>query len=44
MTLAKVIASGIFGAISQLFFHVLQSDSTQYKPPSPMKKFFWEFK
>ena len=38
ITLAKVITSGFFGVHSQTVFHVLQSDSTQYKSPSPKKR------
>ena len=34
ITLAKIINSGFFGVFSQPIFHVLQSYSTQYKPPS----------
>ena len=37
-TLAKVITSRFFGVFSQTLFHVLQSDSTQYKPPSAKKR------
>ena len=37
ITLAKIITSGFFGVFSQTIFHVLQSDSTQYKPPLPKK-------
>ena len=33
--LAKIITSIFFGVFSQTIFHVLQSDSTQYKPSSP---------
>ena len=35
--MAKIITSGIFGVFSQTIFHVLQSDSTQHKRPSPKK-------
>ena len=38
ITLAKNITSGFFGVFSQKIFHVLQSDSTQYKQPSPKKR------
>ena len=38
ITLAKIITSGFFGSFSQTIFHVLQPDSTQYKPPSPKKR------
>ena len=38
ITLVKFITSGLIGVISQTVFHVLQSDSTQYKPPSPKKR------
>ena len=38
ITLAKTIISGIFGVFSQTIFHVLQSNSTQYKPPSPKRR------
>ena len=38
ITLVKIITSGLFGAYSQTKFHVLQFDSTQYKPPSPKKR------
>ena len=38
ITLAKIITSGFFGVFSQTIFHVLQSDSTHYKPPSPKKR------
>ena len=37
ITLAKIITSGFFGVFLQTIFHVLQTDSTQYKPPSPKK-------
>ena len=37
ITLAKIITSGFFGIFSQTIFHVLQADSTPYKPPSPKK-------
>ena len=37
-TLAKIITSGFFGIFSQTIFHVLQADSTNYKPPSPTKQ------
>ena len=33
ITLAKKKTSGFFGVFSQTIFHVLQSDSTQFKPP-----------
>ena len=36
--LAKIITFRFFGVFSQTIFHVLQSDSTQYKPPSPEKR------
>ena len=36
--MAKIITSGFFGVISQTIFHVLQSDSTQYKTSSPTKR------
>ena len=36
--MAKFITSGFFGVFSQTLFHVLQSDSTLYKPPLPQKK------
>ena len=36
--MAKIITSGFFGIFSQAIFHELQSDSTQYKPPSPKKR------
>ena len=32
------MTSGFFGVFSQTIFHVLQSDSTQYKPPSPKRR------
>ena len=38
ITLAKIITSGYFRVFSQTIFHVLLSDSTQYKPPSPKKR------
>ena len=38
ITLAKIITSGFFGVFSQTIFHVLQSDSTQNKPPSPKRR------
>ena len=38
ITLAKIITSGFFGIFSQTIFHVLQADSTHYKPPSPKKQ------
>ena len=38
ITLAKITTSGSFGVFSQTIFHVLQSDSTQYKPPLPKKR------
>ena len=38
ITLAKIFTSGFFGVFSQTIFHVLQSDSTQYKQPSPKKR------
>ena len=38
ITLAKIITSGFFGIFSQTIFHVLQADSTNYKPPSPKKR------
>ena len=38
ITLANIITSGFFGVFSQTIFHVLQSDSTQYKPISPKKR------
>ena len=38
ITLAKIITSGFFGIFSQTIFHVLQVDSTHYKPPSPKKR------
>ena len=38
ITLAKIITSGFFAVFLQTKFHVLQSDSTQYKPPSPKKR------
>ena len=36
--LDKIITSGFFGVFSQKMFHVLQSDFTQYKPPSLKKR------
>ena len=36
--MAKITTSGFFGVFSQTIFHVLQSYSTQYKPPSPKKR------
>ena len=36
--MAKFITSEFFGVFSQTKFRVLQSDSTQYKPPSPKKR------
>ena len=38
ITLAKIITSGLFGVFSQTILHVLQSDSTQYKPLLPKKR------
>ena len=38
ITLAKFITSGFFAVFLQTIFHELQSDSTQYKPPSPKKR------
>ena len=38
ITLPKIITSGFFGIFSQTIFHVLQADSTNYKPPSPKKR------
>ena len=38
ITLAKIITSGFFGILSQTIFHVLQADSTNFKPPSPKKR------
>ena len=38
ITLAKMISSGFFGIFSETIFHVLQADSTNYKPPSPKKR------
>ena len=38
ITLAKIITSGFFGVFSQTIFLVLQSDSTQNKPPSPNRR------
>ena len=38
ITLAKIFASGLFGVFSQTKFHVLQLDSTKYKPTSPKKR------
>ena len=38
ITLAKIITSGFFGIFSQTIFHVLQADTTNYKPPSPKKR------
>ena len=38
ITLAKIITSGFFGIFSQTIFHVLQDNSTNYKPPSPKKR------
>ena len=38
ITLTKIITSGFFGVFSQTIFHVLQSDSIQYKPPSPKRR------
>ena len=38
ITLAKIITSGFFAVFLQTKFHVLQSDSTQNKPPSPKKR------
>ena len=38
ITLAKIISSGFCGVFSQTIFQVLQSDSTQYRPPSPKKR------
>ena len=38
ITLAKIITSGFFGILSQIIFHVLQADSTNYKPSSPKKR------
>ena len=37
-TLAKLITSGFFGVFCQTIFHVIQSDSTRNKPPSPKKR------
>ena len=34
----KIIISGFFGVFSQTIFHVLQSDSKQYKLSSPKKR------
>ena len=36
--MAKIITSGFFGVFSRTVFHVLQSDSTQFKPSSPKKR------
>ena len=38
ITLAKIIPSRFFGVFSQTLFHVLQSDSSQYKPPFHKKQ------
>ena len=38
ITLAKIITSGFFGISSQTIFHVLQADSSDYKPPSPKER------
>ena len=38
ITLAKIITSGFCGVFSKTIFRLLQSDSTQYKPPSPKKR------
>ena len=38
ITLAKIITSGFLGVFSETIFHLLQSDSTQYKPPSPERR------
>ena len=36
--MAKIITSGFFGIFSPTIFHVLRSDSKQYKPPAPKKR------
>ena len=36
--LAKIITSGFCGIFSQTKFHLLQADSTHYKPPSLKKR------
>ena len=36
--MAKIFTSGFCGVFSQTIFHVLQSDSTQYKPPLPKQR------
>ena len=38
ITLAEIITSGFCGIVSQSIFHVLQSDTTPYKPPSPKRR------